>query len=120
MFDIRPLATPETIAIPGGSVTLTHQMEVLHINPRNTVASLEVRAMKGFLGADGNFIDYGAHQVSTLDATGFAALLADTTGGKHAGDFRLSDIAPAITARQAAKDAAAKAAADAQAKAQKP
>jgi hypothetical protein len=107
MFTIRPLATPETVTIPGGVMTLTHQMEMLRINPRNPSAAVEVRAMKGFLGTDGRFIDYGDHQVSTLDAPGFAALLADTTGGKHAGDFRLSDIAPAIQAHQAALQAAA-------------
>lgn len=101
MFDIRPLAAPETLPVTGGSFTLTHSMEVLHVNPRSTDAAIEVRKMKGVIDENGVFKDIGSHQVVTLDAQGFSDLLASTGGGKPAGDFRLSDIAPAILKRQA-------------------
>lgn len=123
MLEIKPLATPETVNVPGGVFTLTHAMQTLHINARFSDRAVELRAMKGFLDKDGNFQDFGDHAVSILDAQGLADMLADTTGGKPAGVFRTTDILPAIAKRQATIQAAAdaaKAAADAQAKAQAP
>lgn len=118
MFQVQPLAQPETLPVIGGSLTLTHSMEVLRVNPRSTDSAVEVIKMKGALDGSGVFQDIGPHQVLTLDAQGFADLMASTAGGKKAGDFKLSDIAPAITARQAAIQAAkdAQAAQQAQAK----
>lgn len=111
MFEVKPLANPETLAVTGGSFTLTHSMEMLHINPRSADSAVEVRKMKGVLDANGVFQDIGPHQVLTLDAQSFADLMASTAGGKRAGDFKLSDIPTAITARQAAIQAAKDAAA---------
>jgi len=111
MFNARPLAAPETITKPGCVITLTHTMETLQINPRDT-QPLVLRVMKGFLDDDGNFIDYGDHQVQALEKQGFLHMLADTTGGKQAGVFRTTDIVAALQKQQAAKaaaDAAAKA-----------
>lgn len=106
MFDVRMLPTPETVPVDGGVFTLTHQMERMILDPRNPSAAVEVRKMKGYLDKSGAFVDFGAHEVSILDAQGLADLMADTTSGKPAGDFRLSDIAPAITKRAAEKEAA--------------
>lgn len=106
MFDVKPLNAPETLPVTGGSYTLTHSMEILHINPRSPEAAVEVRKMKGVLDENGVFRDIGPHQVDTLDAQGFADLMASTAGGKRAGDFKLSDIPKAITDRQAAIQAA--------------
>lgn len=115
MFDVRPLAQPEVITKPGCVVTLTHTTESMHADPRRPDA-LVLRTMKGFLDENGNFIDYGDHQVQALDQKGLADMLADTTGGKPSGVFRTTDILPALQKQQAAKaaaEAAAKAAAEA-------
>jgi len=112
MFQVQPLTTPETVPVDGAVFTLTHSMETLHVNPRSPDAAIELRKMKGFINSStGVFQDWGPHQVLTLDAQGFADLMASTAGGKRAGDFKLSDIPAAITARQAAIQAAKDAAA---------
>ena len=112
---IETLKTPETITNGGLSIAITHQASVVIIDPRNGV---EKRTMRGYLDASGNFQDHGPHIVEALNKTELAQVIADTSSGTAAGDFRLSDLDAKIATRKAAEEAVAKAKAEAVAKAE--
>ena len=117
MLNIETLETPVEVPIPGGQMILTHRATSMQADPRGipvvvdqdrggraTRAPIVVTRMLGYMH-EGRFEDYGPHEVQVLDQEGTAELLADTTGGKPAGDFRLSDVLPAIERRNAALEA---------------
>jgi hypothetical protein len=118
MLNIETLETPVEVAIPGGQMTLTHRATRMEADPRGipvvvdqdrggraTRVPIVVTRMLGYMH-EGQFVDFGDHEVQTLDQEGTDQLLADTTGGKPAGDFRLSDVLPAIERRNAVLEAA--------------
>ncbi len=89
--NIELLDPPETIPAPGGTVTLTHKVTILKIDPRAKDAATVVTVMKGFM-VEGQFQDYGPHVTMTMDAMGTEEMLANA-------DPALSDIPKAMAKR---------------------
>jgi len=98
---IKTLSTPETVTDGGMSITLTHECEVLNIDPRK---GAERRVMKGYLDALGKFRDWGDYSIDYLTPAELAQVTDDTTGGKKAGDYKISDVVAKIQAVKAAKE----------------
>lgn len=96
IFMIEKMDPPETVAIEGGNMVLTHRTTALTINPADPVDTVVVHKFKGYLNAAGNFRDYGAAERASMDKKGFEDLLTMTGG-----DFKISEILPAIEARRA-------------------
>lgn len=92
-MSFRLLDAPEVVVDGGLTVTRTHEVAILDIDPRHGV---ERRTMKGYFNSAGVFVDHGDHIVDILNKDEYQALLDDKTGGKSAGDFRISDIGIAI------------------------
>lgn len=115
MFTIEPINPPDEVQHPGGMAVLTHRLRTLDINlaaaqnaPEGAFEGptvVTVREMRGFL-VDGKFQDWGDHVLHTMDRQGLEDLLADTEGGKPAGEFRTDDILPGIQRRKQAVEAA--------------
>lgn len=101
MFQIQLLDAPETVEIPGGSITLTHKLITLQVDPRSEKEAVVFTQMKGFLLPDSDrFQDFGPHVTDSMDMEGLAAV------GFMGGDFKVSDIPTAIVDRQNAIRAA--------------
>lgn len=112
---ISELEKPEQFPVPGRPgvfETLTHSCVQIKVDPRDEIHSVLVVTQKGFM-VDGKFQDYGPSERDSLDAKGYAALVE-----KSGGDFKISDIPPALTARLIEKEAAEVARTEAEEKAE--
>lgn len=93
MVGIEKLETPEEIEVDSGMLRLTHICRSVAIEPQSASGAVTITETKGYITkANGQFQGQGRPHVSYLDAKGLQAMLEDTTDGKRAGDFRLSDI----------------------------
>lgn len=108
MFNIEPLEKPIEIPVPSGLVRLTHSRKSLLIRPGEP-EPLRITEQDGYMNGD-RFEDYGDARVSTLDDAAYQVMLADTTGGKLAGQFHTRDIEAALTRKEEARVAAEEAA----------
>lgn len=99
---IAKLNPPEQFEIPGRPgvfETLTHSCVQIKVDPRDEFHSVLVVIQRGFM-VDGRFQDYGPSERESMDAKGYAALME-----KSDGDFKISDIPAAMTARLIEKQA---------------
>lgn len=91
MFTIEDDPNPETVAT---TIRIDKKCTVLEkIDPRDS-NPVQIRVMRGYLDQQGNFVDYGPHEIKVLDQEGYTKLLQDAGSG-----FPVSDLLPAIEKR---------------------